>query len=153
MEKIAKILSKKLDCDWTGIPQVTICPAIVPFAPRFIEQSKFLVPYYFNRNWILCATAHELTHFLYFKKLQELLGEKIDTEYPSDDWLISEIVAPIVVNSNELQKITHFEDEFSTPDKNIISHKKLKIIEKLFTDNANLTEFRNKALKEIRRED
>jgi hypothetical protein len=94
-----------------------------------------------------------MTHFLYFKKLRDLSGEKIDTEYPSQDWLISEIVAPIIVNSDKVQSIVHCRDEpLHSPDPDIITPKKLKRVIALFNKYDDLLEFRDAALKELEQE-
>jgi hypothetical protein len=153
LNKLAEIVANKLDCDWSGIETVTIIPALLPVAPRFIEENSMMLPFYNSHNWLLRTATHEMTHFLYFKKLADELKMKIDTEFPSEDWLISEIVAPMVVNSAEVQDIVHIADEFYTPDPNIITETKLRQIKTLYRkDGKNLVNFHKKALKEIGRD-
>jgi len=152
LAKIMMIISEALDYSWDGIDEVTIIPATSPIFPRYIDSNSFLVPYYWPMNWILKNCAHELTHLLYFKKLSDLLEHKIDTEFPSNDWLLSEIVAPIVVNDQKIQAIVNAEDVFYSPKDNIISSRKRKGIEKLFVEEKNIIKFREKALKEIGQE-
>lgn len=148
--KLASIIADKLDYDWNDIPNITIIPALSPIAPRFIESSSFLVPFHADHNWILHTSAHEMVHFLYFKKLKDLSKDIINTEYPSADWLISEIVAPIIVNDDKIQKIVKCKDDpLYSPDPNIISDKTLRKIIILFKQNSDLLKFRHEALKEL----
>jgi len=50
-----------------------------------------MVTYFYEKDTIFKICAHEMSHFLYFKKLKQIYPEEqIDTEYPSKDWLLSE---------------------------------------------------------------
>ena len=48
---------------------------------------------------------------------QLITDEIIETEYPSKDWLLSEIITPLIINSDELQKYLSQKDEFFAPSK------------------------------------
>lgn len=147
LQKLADIIAFKLGYAWDGISTITIIPALSPIAPRFVENSSFLVPFHADHNWILRTSAHEMTHFLYFKKLQDMCSEKINAEYPSADWLISEVVAPIIVNSRQIQQVVHCKDDpLYAPEPDIISDEKLVRIATLFKQSDNLLAFRDKAL-------
>ena len=111
LAEIADVIAEILNYQWPDSTVITVQPAVCPIAPRFIEESHFLVPYFFSHDEIIRICAHEMTHFAYFAKLQASVG-KVDTESPSQDWLISEIVAPIVVNSDRLQSILHNKESF-----------------------------------------
>jgi hypothetical protein len=118
LKKIAKQLAEIIETDWLGIENINIIPAICPVCPRFLESNSFMVTYFYNHNAILRICAHEMTHFIYFKNLKSLYPfENIDTEYPSKDWLLSEMVAPILINSDTIQKLIKQKDEFYSPSK------------------------------------
>lgn len=149
LNKIALVISQLLDYGWKGINTITIIPAVCPICPRFIDNSSFMVAYYFNRNSILRICAHEMAHFVYFNKLRSLpLDKIINTEYPSKDWLISEIVAPLIVNSEQIQLIANDIDGISIPD-GMITKNKIKKITDLFYKYPDIRIFREKALSEI----
>lgn len=112
---ISDRISKLLKYDWPKDTVITVSPAICPIAPRFVDNKSFLVPYFFDKDEIIRICAHEMTHFLYFDKLKDLVDD-IDTESPSTDWLISEIVAPCIVNQPELQDVLHNKDSVFVPD-------------------------------------
>jgi hypothetical protein len=148
LKKLAEIIANKLEYKWDGIDAITIIPAVCPVCPRFIENNSFMVAYFYDQKVILRICAHEMVHFLYFKKLRDLLpNEKIDTEYPSKDWLLSEIVAPLIVNLEEVQAIVNNEDELFLPDKNVVSKTQVKEIENLYCRELNISVCREKALK------
>lgn len=149
--KIAKILSQKFDICLRN--PITIVPAVCPVAPRWIDKQTFLVPYYWSQNTILRVCAHEMTHFWYFAKLHQLFpDEKIDTESPGADWLISEIIVIEVVNSPEIIAITSETDEVFIPD-GVVSSQQVEQIQQLFRDSfkSGLDRFRKKALEIIRK--
>jgi hypothetical protein len=149
LKKIASIISRKFSYSWQEIPKVVIIPSVCPVCPRFLEESSFMVTYNCSHDWILRVCAHELTHFLYFKKLKKLLQKPINTEYPKPDWLISEVVAPIIVNDKEIQVIVHNKDTFYTPNPNLITASQIKEISQLFTNTSDLLVFRQQAHKKI----
>lgn len=139
---IAKHLANLTKTDWQGIENITIIPTVSPVCPRFIETNSFMVTYFYNKNAILRICAHEMSHFVYFKKLHLLFpSEDIDTEYPSKDWLLSEIVAPLLINSKEIQKIIKQDDVFYalTELKNI--NDLLKNIKRIFDNRYNFEDF------------
>lgn len=152
LQMIAETISRQLDHTWSETDTITIVPATSPIFPRFLNMQKFFVPYFWQKDHIFRIIAHEMVHILYFEKIQQALGKKIDTEYPSDDWLISEIIAPYLVNQPRMQEIVKVSDEFFTPEPNIISIKKIHKIEHIFNTEKDLLEFRKLALKEIRQE-
>lgn len=147
LDKIANIISDKLTCKWDEISEITIIPCVCPVCPRWIYENKFMVAYFFNRDDILRICAHEMTHLLYFKKLNILLpDEKIDTEYPSKDWLLSEIVAPLIINSPEIKKLVNGNrDTLFIPD-GMISGNQIEKINNLFDKEKDILVFRKKAL-------
>ena len=147
LNRLAEIIGEKLDYDWSGISEIIINPCSFPICPRFIEASSFMVTYYFDKDSIIGVCAHEMTHFLYFKKLKDSLpNEIIDTECPSKDWLLSEIFVQFVTNSKEIQQITNFKDSLYITDDTKVTADQLSRIEKLYSEDYDLLTFRNKAL-------
>lgn len=77
---------------------------------------------------------HEICHFLYFKKWLEIFPRisKKTFEHPYLEWHLSEILAPIILNDNRIQKLLKQKAVFYA------EHKKIKIDEKTapayFTD-------------------
>lgn len=132
IEELSQIVSRILGVEWPKSSTVTIVPSVCPVAARFIETNTFLAPFFQNDNFFLHIAAHEMTHFLYFHRLRETHGDDIDTEYPSIDWLLSEIVTPIVVNDIKVQEIVDSKDVFFAPDDFTLDDKKKKEIEELF---------------------
>jgi hypothetical protein len=141
LDKIATELSKIIECSWDDIDKITIIPSVCPVCPRFIDTNSFLVAYYFNPKSIIRICAHEMSHFLYFKKLKQVFpNQKIDTEYPSKDWLLSEIITPILINQRNLQKYINQKDEFYSPESNRHLSEQ-KIIKNLFIKSKGFTDF------------
>lgn len=148
LKSIAEIISSKIDCDWSGISKINITPCSFPVRPRFIESSTFLVTYYFDEPSIVGVCAHEMTHFLYFKKLKEgLNGGLVNTEYPSKDWLLSEIFVLFITNSDELRKITNYEDSLYITDDITVSNYQLDKIKDIYNKSDSLLNFRKLSLK------
>ena len=147
LKRLAEIISQKLDYGWEGIPEIKISPCSFPICPRFIESASFLVTYYFDEDSIIGICAHEMIHFLYFKKIIDLsLNERIDTECPSKDWLLSEIFVQYISNSKEIRDITHFNDSLYVADDLRPTDDQLAQIKRLYLENDDLLEFRRKAL-------
>jgi hypothetical protein len=132
IEKIAGIISDILKIEWQKNTSVIIIPSVCPIAARFIENNTFLAPFFYYDKMFLHIAAHEMTHFLYFQYLKQSETNIIDTEFPSKDWLISEIVAPIVVNNKKIQDIIHSKDSLFVPDDFIVNEDKKIETERLF---------------------
>lgn len=103
LQLIANRLSELMGENWDGIEAVTIYPSVCPMCPRFLQTHSFMVNYQFYRPDIYSVCAHEMTHFLYFKNLERQLGH-LEKEYPSDDWVLSEVFPPCVINDEEVIK-------------------------------------------------
>ena len=147
LNRLAEIISEKIDYDWNGISEITINPCSFPVCPRFIETSSFMVTYYFDKSSIIGICAHEMTHILYFKKIKDSLSnEEINTEYPSKDWLLSEIFVQYITNSKEIQDITNFKDNLYITEDTRVTDDQLNKIKKLYLENHDLLVFRSRAL-------
>lgn len=109
LAKVQKRLSEIVETDWNGINSVCIIPCLCPIFPRFLDHYAFMVSYCLADSHILRVCTHEMTHFIYFKKLKELRPEltRKEMEAPHDTWKISELLAPIIVNDEEIQNLIH----------------------------------------------
>jgi len=144
LEKVAIELSKIMERSWDGIEKITIIPAVCPISPRFIETNTFMVTYFYEKDTIFKICAHEMSHFLYFKKLKQIYPEEqIDTEYPSKDWLLSEIITPLLINDNAIQQYIGQKDAISNPDNdNILKVTKMSDkVSKLYIQRNNFSDF------------
>jgi len=95
------VLSEILEADWTSVPDRLIAyVGFNPVCPRNLVEHSFAVPCFLPSREIIRISAHETTHFLYFKKLRLLNPDVSEEEfnYPHREWLLSEILAPIVLN-------------------------------------------------------
>ena len=82
-----------------------------------------------------------MSHFLYFKKLKEIFPyERIDTEYPGKDWLLSEIIATLIVNDPRLQQYIGLLDGFSILE-NMQNAKISDKITKFYIQRNNFSDF------------
>jgi hypothetical protein len=150
LKKVAGQLSAIMESDWAGIENINIIPAVCPVCPRFIESNSFLVTYFYNKDAKLRICAHEMSHFLYFKKLNLLFpNENIDTEYPSNDWLLSEIIAPLLINSDDIQKYIGQKDEFYAPSEIENIDQIINQIEFEYINQKNFGDFVTKVRKHI----
>ncbi len=88
--------------------------SMVPIYPRSIEDWVFNVSY-FKPERALEISCHEIIHFLYFAKWQELFPEtkKRELDSPHLVWRLSEILAPIFLNEHPLFK-TYFDKKQNT---------------------------------------
>lgn len=147
LKLIAETISCLMNYGWNGIEEITISPCSFPISPRFINENRFMVTYFFDDD-IIRICAHEIVHFLYFKKLRDLQpGVIIETEYPSKEWLLSEIIAPMIVNDNEIQAILNNKDAVFIPDSIRLAPDVLNEIHYLYNGKLNFLEFREAALR------
>jgi len=103
-EEVFKSLSNIIQTDWPE-KEITAYISINPICPRFLDSLSFSVsPDNKNPNIII---AHEISHFLYFKKFKEIFPEigKDKYEFPNKEWILSEIITPIILNDTRMIKI------------------------------------------------
>ena len=79
---------------------ITVKVGNAPLCPRWIEELSFYVPSYID-NFNLIA-IHECCHFLFFYKYELLFGKckKEEYDYPSNLWLLSEILIDPILNND-----------------------------------------------------
>jgi hypothetical protein len=103
-------LSKHFETDWpTDKPEIVSYISALPVFPRFLDEYSFCIGYKDISSMIVIA-AHEIVHFLWFKKWKEVFPEIDKKEYESGHlvWRLSEIMDPIILHCqpqiNELIK-------------------------------------------------
>ncbi len=122
--------------------------SINPICPRFLDKWSFSVPPdHNNPNKVI---AHEISHFLFFKKLKNDFPEikRGNYESPHKEWILSEMVAVIMLNDKRVTDVldTHNNGYY-------LNHRELKIngepltkllenlYEKFVVQNNNFSEF------------
>lgn len=103
-----RLLAKSLETSWPeDKPEIVGYISILPVFPRFLDEYSFCVGYKGLENMIE-VSAHEITHFLWFKKWKEVFPESKREEYESPNliWRLSEIMDPIILQCNpEINKL------------------------------------------------
>jgi len=115
MEERWKIIEKKyffilaaiMNTNWPKNKKViTAMLSINPICPRFLKDWSFFINYQYKIKDVMEVMMHETCHFLYFKKWHELFPairlEKYES--PFIEWHLSELLAPIILNDNRVQK-------------------------------------------------
>lgn len=89
-----------MDSDFNSGSIITVKVGNAPLCPRWIEELSFYVPsYIYNFNLI---AIHECCHFLFFYKYEFLFGKckKEEYDYPSNIWLLSEVLIDPILNND-----------------------------------------------------
>jgi hypothetical protein len=97
-EKFLEILSVHFETDWPAEEKITGYVSTLPIHPRFIDFNSFFIGYE-NLSAMIETSAHEIVHFLWFKKWKEVFPEVERREYerPNLVWKLSEIMDPIIL--------------------------------------------------------
>jgi hypothetical protein len=132
--------------------------SINPMCPRFLDKWSFSVPpNHKNPNKTI---THEISHFLFFKKLKEDFPKIKRNKYesPHKEWIISEMLAVIILCDDRMLKALNIPKYYGYYPK----HKELKIndellsklLENLYEDlviqKKDFTEFIKKSLELLR---
>lgn len=101
-------LTGVLEENWPPIPAGLTC--FVGFCrtcPRNLSKNWFLVPAHLSAERLIQVAAHEVLHFLYFRKVAMAMPHLSPAKYefPHLPWLLSEIMAPIIMNDSRLTGI------------------------------------------------
>lgn len=103
-----KVLIIVLNDNWPKEPKESKADLSLAVAfPRYLDTYYFVVAGESAIDRVMNICAHELTHFLYFKKFKELFPE-IPKEYYSGnhiEWVLSEILVSIILNDNRFKGI------------------------------------------------
>lgn len=105
--KLTEEISQVIDEPWGAIKEINIYIGACPIAPRFLDTNSFLLPYYYKVDILLNWSAHEMIHFLYFKKWSKLFPQNKpeNFEYPDPAWVLSEILVAIIGNDQRIKDI------------------------------------------------
>jgi len=108
-DKYIIILSKVLETDWPN-KSITALVSVNPICPRFLKNWSFSIFYLKKSKSMRETVAHELLHFLYFKKWKEIFPKSKERSFdaPYLEWKLSEILAPAILNNSKIQKIIRF---------------------------------------------
>jgi hypothetical protein len=92
-------LSEHFETEWPkDKPEIIGYITNLPIFPRFLDGYEFCVGYK-NIAGSIETSAHEIVHFLWFKKWKEVFPEIKKEEYESPHlaWRLSEIMDPIIL--------------------------------------------------------
>ena len=95
-------LSVHFETDWPADkPEIRGYVSVLPAYPRFLDKYSFCVGYK-DVPSMTEVSAHEILHFLWFKKWKEVFPETKRREYESPNlcWRLSEIMDPIILQCN-----------------------------------------------------
>lgn len=153
--EVLEALSEIIQTDWSN-REITTYISINPVCPRFLNTWSFSVSSdYENTNLVI---AHEISHFLYFKKFKEQFhkAKKENYESPHKEWLLSEIVAVIMSHDPRILKLIKTKSDYY-PDHKTLKVKGefvTKIIEDLYKNlvikNNNFSEFIKRGLEVVK---
>ena len=75
--------------------------------PRFLDNYNFYISYDLSEEKLIEVCAHEILHFIWFKKFKELYSDIDRKEYdnPYIPWIYSEMVVDPILNSKDIKKI------------------------------------------------
>ena len=98
-------LVSDMNSDFRANSIITIKIGNAPLCPRWIDELSFYVPSYI-KNFNLIA-LHECCHFLFFNMYELLFGkcDKEEYDYPSDLWLLSELIIDPILNKDFYTRI------------------------------------------------
>lgn len=130
------LLQKIMKTSWPkDKKQIKAMISINPICPRFLDNWSFSIFFKYKKpSHAMEVIMHEICHFLYFKKWKEIFpsAKRKTFDYPNTEWLLSELVAPIILNDKQVQKYLKQRATFYP------EHQKIKIgsrtAPKYFTD-------------------
>jgi len=108
-DKYMTILSDVLETEWQNEKKnITALISINPICPRILKTWTFSI-FGLEKNIkkVYKTIAHEVLHFLYFKKWKEVFPKSKESSFesPHVEWYLSEILAPVILNNLKIQKI------------------------------------------------
>jgi len=138
---------------------ITAMISINPICPRFLDTWRFSLFYGSKINWAMEVIMHEICHFLYFEKWKELFPEskRRTWDRPYIEWHLIEIVAPIILNDERIQKILKQKATFYREHQGVkiggVSAPKYfsKLYENCLKKNKNFDDFIKEAYRIIKR--
>jgi len=110
-DKFIAELSNYLNTPWhTFKDYMTGYIAPVPIFPRYPKYLSFVFSPNITDEKMIEVTAHECTHFLWFKKISEINNTEYNN-YSSDEWEYSELVVDPILNSKEMNDVLHINEK------------------------------------------
>ena len=150
-------LSEILEVKWTSLPDsIAVYVGFSPICPRNLTEHAFSIPYFVSLAEMVRICAHETAHFLYFEKLKMIEPEMSEDEFdfPYHEWLLSEIVAPIVLNDPRAVKVIGRSRTGSYVCKETLSARVADLYRRRLRENASFEDFyRIVSAMEVRPED
>lgn len=75
--------------------------------PRYLNSFNFCISYNLDEKKLIEVCAHEILHFVWFKKFKELYPDINEIEYdnPYLAWEYSELVVDFILNSKDINNI------------------------------------------------
>lgn len=118
-KKTFETLSEIIQEEWSD-RKIVGYVSINPICPRWLDSWRFSVT--FDSKYSNLIIAHEISHFLYFKKFRDLFPKikKEKYEYPNKEWILSEIIAIIISHDSRMLKILGIKSSFYPEHKKII---------------------------------
>jgi hypothetical protein len=145
LDDIACAASEVTGEAWNPIESVSIFIGACPIALRFLDIHWVLLPYYYDIATLINLSAHEMIHFLYFKKWSALFPDtKVESyESPNPEWVLSEILVAIIGNDKRIRELVGSESdiypnwrEIKFGDKGLV-----KIFSKIYEESASFDDF------------
>lgn len=83
-----------------------------PICPRYLNTNTFDIFYLNSERGALGLALHEITHFIWFKKWQEIFKDNPEEyEYPSLKWIFSEMVVESILSDERLKALNPYTGE------------------------------------------
>lgn len=116
-------LSQILDISWPKNRKIIKAYiSINPICPRFLDSWTFTIYYnYPDIKETIETIAHECCHFLYFEKWKKIYPDMDQNKFesPHIEWHLSEIMTPIILSNNKIQKLLKKKAKFYEEYENI----------------------------------
>ena len=149
IDKIVSEFRKILELDIIKISKINILISLSPINPYDLEGKEFSVYWNFPIKDMIAISIHEILHFLYFEKWEEIFPEtKIkDFEPPSLIWHLSELIVPVVLNDKKIQKIFEYDHRtYEEYNKLKINNKSInEVVLDLYKNRKNFSSFVKKS--------
>jgi len=104
-DKVLKAISDVIETKWDR-DVVDAYVSINPICPRDWKDYEFSISFRKNDKRFMETCVHEIVHFIYFKKVKEIFPNiNTKTFDYGKRWVLSEILAPIIMNDPRIVKI------------------------------------------------
>jgi len=145
-------LSKYLNISWD---KDIICNiGMIPIFPRDIDNNTFSISINLDKDKLIEVCAHEVCHFLWFKKFREIYPNIQNKEYNSPylPWKYSEIVVDPIINSKNIKNIIHIDEKAYLSFYKINNGKLMHDIINIYNENISIEERIKKGYEYLKKE-